>query len=76
MVGEVTQIRQEIQKRTDGPRGLRVNTSDADRQRAREWRPMHVSKAKEVRATDGWRAALRYLTQELRKASGLIEWGQ
>lgn len=75
LVGEVAGIRTEMAKWTNRSNGLTIFGHNADRAHAREWRPMHVSKAKEIRDDGGLVAAARYLIRAWRKIVGLHQWG-
>lgn len=74
LVQEVAELRQELNKWTDGMRGIRVSVTDKDRENAREMRTHHLKQSRNAIASDGWAAGARYWFDHWLKVFGWRDW--
>lgn len=77
LVQEVQGIKDLMDRWTDtGTRGLRVASYDRDRYVARENRPMHIDRIRQVYRSDRLRGVWTYFICEFRRQHGLHGWGE
>jgi hypothetical protein len=67
LVDEMERIRREVSKWTDGSRGVRVSSVDADRRRRREMRQIRAERVLASRHDGGWRGVLTTAWAEVRR---------
>ena len=70
LVETVEQLRKEIEKWTNGSRGLLVNAVDRTRERTRDDRPYRLGEIARIRRDRGWASAARQVLDDWRRRKG------